>query len=936
MENIAKFTVNVPKSAKSLVKFADKKRRLWNIRNFDCVCFAPDNGMIAATNGHIMDVCRAEFSGEWPAGARVLVEADQICKVAGKNVYIHVEKDGENITTFMEHDGETYTFERTPKYPDFAAVIPSDAAKDRKNIYLSDKSVKDLRKICNLTFKGINVAVLDVLEGSTQMVVVTSDIVCDNINVNDYTAYSVELDKPAEFTGNACFNADYLDKFLSESNGAINLNIYNKQTAKSESKTGGVCLIFPRAYSGEFDAVISEYRASMDNAVKTTLAADLVGITEQVRALAVNRFKFVEYTEKPLTALEVVKSNLDIIATCDLEDYTTFNAGNVSAKIECSYLYKFLNKLEQITKSEKTVFFNRPTPHDAEFVDALAYSKDGNKVMFKGFFLTKFADGIYINERTDEFNNVDYRIFYEKDGLYWDSLQNVQGCYLETPEFAEKIKGRRADYFDAIRETAANNGYIRLLEIEVFRRLGCDTADLERSRAAAIRAQEEDERRAKEANRAALERAEQMERERKAAILVDGRERLLSGKEVNAEQIELLADSVGLHINGRTLGLIRERITRIVLKADGVVSCGGYNLNKRNISATAAAVREIAERLKAKASDPEQERDKNTEQKGYFEYTESFGEIFIPENEYNEVLGAFSPCLQHLTDEQLKEFVKECGVEIENYETRIDLLAFTGYILSERIKDGVPYLYKENAACIPQDAQPQDAQPQDAPNKSAHPENKAENQIIIKAACLISTKSKSLFSWFVSVDGRQFVGESKYYHFGKQKYDGKPVFDGNILFNISNGVCSVLHHYSQGELTEYSRDFLVKYENVTENDFVEAEKIMKYCEAKSRFRVRTTPQEVAYFAEIRRLKQLHYENMDKAEVLLKRAYEAENIPLVGTLSTPRMFAPKSPALKAVSARFRLACDASARFLRSVGAKRMKRLHDLELAGVFDT
>lgn len=125
--------------------------------------------------------------------------------------------------------------------------------------------------------------------------------------------------------------------------------------------------------------------------------------------------------------------------------------------------------------------------------------------------------------------------------------------------------------------------------------------------------------------------------------------------------------------------------------------------------------------------------------------------------------------------------------------------------------------------------------------------------------------------------------------------------------------------------------------NVTfEFDLPRLKKIVKYCEGKSRLSAKTTPEEVAYYAKIRDVRNKLYENIEKAETIQKRAYEAENRPLVGTLQTDGMFTPKSAALKAVDARLSAAMDASARFLRSVGTKRMRRLHHLELAGVFDT
>lgn len=102
---------------------------------------------------------------------------------------------------------------------------------------------------------------------------------------------------------------------------------------------------------------------------------------------------------------------------------------------------------------------------------------------------------------------------------------------------------------------------------------------------------------------------------------------------------------------------------------------------------------------------------------------------------------------------------------------------------------------------------------------------------------------------------------------------------------------------------------------------------------KKTIKVRTTPEEVAEYAKIKAMKQFYYDCVDRYSAEQRAAYAAENRPLCGTLDTPGMFAPRSEAIKRADANLRAAMDASAKFLKSIGAKKLTRLHRLEMAGL---
>lgn len=243
----------------------------------------------------------------------------------------------------------------------------------------------------------------------------------------------------------------------------------------------------------------------------------------------------------------------------------------------------------------------------------LQYKSDGNTLTEKRETLTKLVDGVYYAKDRDNWDNVRYAFIFEDNGIFWYSLRAATENQFNNPKERERIINLRKNFRAYVKETAQNNGFIRSLEIEVFKRLGEDTASLYASREAYLKNREEEERkRAEEAERRERERKEAEER-RKADLLADGKEKLMNHERITVEQIELIAEAVGYKINIRTIGFMREKVTEAVLREDDTVTVWGRKLTSRNIDGTAKVMHELCDRLKAQAEEEAKQAAQTTE-----------------------------------------------------------------------------------------------------------------------------------------------------------------------------------------------------------------------------------------------------------------------------------------------------------------------------------
>lgn len=232
----------------------------------------------------------------------------------------------------------------------------------------------------------------------------------------------------------------------------------------------------------------------------------------------------------------------------------------------------------------------------------LQYKTDGNTITDKRETLTKYTDGVYYTTDDDGYGNTIHGIVFEANGVYWRIRQALCPEELNADNiYCQKVIEKRRNFERDVLAQAESGQYVNNLQIEVMRRLGHNVDDLQAARDEYIRQSEERYRlQAEEAERLERERKEAEER-RKAEVLADGKEKLLKHECITVEQIELIADAVGYKINIRTIGFMREKVTKAVLREDDTVTVWGHKLTSRNIDGTAKVMHEIYDRLTVQA-----------------------------------------------------------------------------------------------------------------------------------------------------------------------------------------------------------------------------------------------------------------------------------------------------------------------------------------------
>lgn len=327
------------------------------------------------------------------------------------------------------------------------------------------------------------------------------------------------------------------------------------------------------------------------------------------------------------------KFNLDIYAlqTSSLPDCATWQdeseyivklSYNGGMQVYTFYIYNVFNLLkrfkriaaEDITAKEKRELCTMIKDDRDEILSntlrakVLQYKSDGNTLIEKWETLEKLVDGVYYTKNRDNWDNVRYAFIFEDNGIFWYSLRAATENQFNNPKERERIIDLRKNFRAYVKETAQNNGFIRSMEIEVFKRLGEDTAPLYASREAYLKNREEEERkRAEEAERRERERKEAEER-RKAELLADGKEKLLNGEKITVEQIELIAGAVGYKINIRTLGTMRKKLVSMSYsEANGwdYSYYSGKNTSDRNFKGAMDALRAIYIILKSEECERE-------------------------------------------------------------------------------------------------------------------------------------------------------------------------------------------------------------------------------------------------------------------------------------------------------------------------------------------
>lgn len=226
----------------------------------------------------------------------------------------------------------------------------------------------------------------------------------------------------------------------------------------------------------------------------------------------------------------------------------------------------------------------------------LQYTKNGNGLTEKLETLKQYATGIYYAEGESWNGQPENIIFFECGGVYW----RVDALHPNNMDFYRaEIEKMRANFFANVLDDAKEGKHIRLLEIEIFRRLKLDVAPLLSARSAYLKKyEEEQQRKAEEVERKERERAER-EANEKAEKIADGVKKIQEKcGEVDASAVELIAEKYGIYIHGRTLGMMREKRCGIVY-IDGKIFVKGYKITSANVRSFSAVIDEIIEKIGA-------------------------------------------------------------------------------------------------------------------------------------------------------------------------------------------------------------------------------------------------------------------------------------------------------------------------------------------------
>lgn len=188
-----------------------------------------------------------------------------------------------------------------------------------------------------------------------------------------------------------------------------------------------------------------------------------------------------------------------------------------------------------------------------------------NEIVTKHLELTKISEGIYyslLDEDLEDHDRDDLLLILKVGSVYF-----VQDNRYRKDIFAEKYLENMAlvqkNWVEIVKKNVSEGKYIRNMEIAVFRALGLDTSELVNSREAALKKREEEKRieaeeyeRKKEERR---QRAEKEENERLDQVKAD----FLDNELIPAEDFLAITKRDGFNIHIRTMGTIRQRLTRL-------------------------------------------------------------------------------------------------------------------------------------------------------------------------------------------------------------------------------------------------------------------------------------------------------------------------------------------------------------------------------------
>ena len=456
MEQIAKFTLNVPKHTKALAKFAstDPYREALNY-----ICIEPQRGFLTATDTHMMQVINTECSGQWPKASKnqfgtlvnfcVLIDPKHIAKIAGKSVTVtvHTEQRQKEVTrkvgtraitevvthTYhiaeIECNGVTYTTDtKKMHFPDVMRVIPRPEG--RRAIRLTAESMDVLKTFCKLNKNKEHIA-LDVKSGSNTAILCASE---------DYsearTAVMLELAEDSELTMTIGLNPAYLLTCMDGCNGVITFK--EECTSVVLEGIADTTLLMPTHIDkeAEFARKLRKERVLSGR----TFAESAAEVVKQLQMAADELWQSIKklngkdltpgnYTAKEIADKEKAKCGRYYPDTT-YYDEVTIEYGRIVIKTFNCYLFATLAAWESATRSAKSIF----SIGNVEEVTATVLEPNGDEVAEKKMKLRVLGGGWYSPVKRNK-RDWDAPVYCEVNG----SIIFVRNLSIDTIDDAEKF-----------------------------------------------------------------------------------------------------------------------------------------------------------------------------------------------------------------------------------------------------------------------------------------------------------------------------------------------------------------------------------------------------------------------------------------------------------------------------------------------------------------
>lgn len=600
----AKFAVNISKSAKHFAKFTGKD----SFRpQFSYVAMQPGKGIMAVTNGNILQVVNIHPQGEYPEDITIFVDPKHISKIAGRDVTMKVTEvsAGERQITEIMCGGSTYTTEAGKiRFPDVMRVVPKEDSVHV--IEFTTDSLAGLWNFCKITDLNRNM-VLCFSEGSTSATVYTEEM--DHTFSFSCSVLRLKLARPSEITSTIYFNPELLATVLNGCNGK--LGIIDSSRAVKIYGEADETIIMPKMPDGW--ALREGLRSFAGTSPSdSTFTEDSAAVIEELQTAAQRYWGCIVMLHTKEGKCSLISGNyraadvdkyrpgkhMDRIYVPGHEEPLTIEVGNIRMEVPYREIFSVLTKWEKIGKA-KSIF----KVGQVEEVTAAVLNPSGDSVDECNMKLRKLGSGWYSPVKRGV-KDWDAPVYCEVNGHIIYVGRIPLDVIDDADKFAAWSEGKAAQIPAKMTDAAKENIYFAELcektGIEVSGAITRKDYDA-RCEAERIRQQEEDRLHKEEILRREAERKEAEER-RNAELLATGKRKLLSGERITVEQLEIIANAVGYKINIRTLGTMRKRLVCMSYSEENGWNYSFHcekNTPSRSFNGAMAVVKELYECLKA-------------------------------------------------------------------------------------------------------------------------------------------------------------------------------------------------------------------------------------------------------------------------------------------------------------------------------------------------